>query len=604
MSRKNSTVLVLCLVFLALLVGCDPSSLGQQEYGSLEVSFDGLVSRDMYTPDINMAVDHYVLSGQGPDSSTFSNIYSDGTEPVTLPSLKMGEWNILVTAYNQDGQGQAIGEGSATVTIQGGKTTKASITIEEYDGTGTFDFTVSWPVGELSSPRVTLVLSKLNSTSSQTFEAEIDTATGIATYTNDSMPVGSYSLLVNLYDGDIQYPGRAHTVRIVKDQCTKGTFTYDTSALDHEGGLQVSIVNGIEDPFVVTLARSAEQIAEGSAITVTATTNPPVTCTYAWYVDGTLLSETGNEISVGADLSLGYHYIDVICATSNLLSSASTGVTVSEDTDEYLRLTFTSLSNSSRVYDVAYAGGPSEGMLEEGFTEDGNGKPIAAKMISTSGFSDGTVFLALPESEGMDALFEENSPQAVLFIPQSSEGTFDPITGSSSDSYRMVPGFQVIFANSPETADPQYIAGISYGESCTLQVTIGSYGDVDSFIRGSFVDKSFALYSFDDQGYREPLGNFHLEGTFRMRRSGDLYFYTLSYNTMGVNVNDCPDTVDFPMGANVYVDSFDNESVDGYSFMGWNTEMNGSGITYQPGEYLTMPETDTTLYAMWEEVPE
>ena len=111
--------------------------------------------------------------------------------------------------------------------------------------------------------------------------------------------------------------------RIVKDQSTEGTFTYDTSALDHEGGLQVSIVNGIEDPFVVTLARSAEQIAEGRAITVTATTNPPVTCTYAWYVDGTLLSETGNEISVGADLSLGYHYIDVICATSNLLSSAS-----------------------------------------------------------------------------------------------------------------------------------------------------------------------------------------------------------------------------------------------------------------------------------------
>ena len=50
MSRKNSTVLVLCLVFLALLVGCDPASLGQQEYGSLEVSFEGLVSRDMYKP--------------------------------------------------------------------------------------------------------------------------------------------------------------------------------------------------------------------------------------------------------------------------------------------------------------------------------------------------------------------------------------------------------------------------------------------------------------------------------------------------------------------------------------------------------------------------
>ena len=134
--------------------------------------------------------------------------------------------------------------------------------------------------------------------------------------------------------------------------------------------------------------------------------------------------------------------------------------------------------------------------------------------------------------------------------------------------------FQVIFADSPETGDPQYIAGRSYGESCTLQVTIGFlWGRRPSFIRGSFVDESFALYSIDDQGYRESLGNFRLEGTFRMRRSGDLYLYTLSYNAMGVNVDDCPDTSDLPKGANVYVNSFDNESVDGYSFMGWNTEM-------------------------------
>jgi uncharacterized Zn-binding protein involved in type VI secretion len=557
-----------------------------------------MVSRNMYAPDIDMAVDHYVLSGQGPESSGFADVSSDGTEPVTIPSLRIGDWTISVTAYNQDDQ--AIGEGSSSVTIQGGKTTNASIAIEEYDGTGTFDFTVSWPVGELSDPRVVLKLTKLDSATTQTFEAEVDTATGIATYSNASLPVGSYSLLLELYDGDTQYPGSAHAVRIVKNQVTEGTFAYDSSALNHEGGLQVSIVNGIEDPFVVTLSRSAEQIAEGRAITVTATTNPAVACTYAWYVDGTLLSETGDEVSVGADLGLGYHFIDVLCATSNLLTSASTGVTVTEDTDEYLRLTFTSLSNPSCVYVVDYEGGPSDGMLEEGFTEDGNGKPVAAKMISTSGKFDGTVFLAVPESESMSAVYEENIPLAALFVSQSSEGTFEPVTGSSSDSYTMVPGFQVIFVDTPDTGDPQYIAGISYGENCTQQVTIDSYGDVGSFICGSFVDESFTLYSCDEQGYKDSLGAFRVEGSFRMKRSGDLYFYTLCYDSLGIGVDSCPENSDNPVGAQVYVRSLPYDLTNDYTCTGWNTERDGSGTTYQPGEYLTMPGSDTTLYAMWE----
>lgn len=40
------------------------------------------------------------------------------------------------------------------------------------------------------------------------------------------------------------------------------------------------------------------------------------------------------------------------------------------------------------------------------------------------------------------------------------------------------------------------------------------------------------------------------------------------------------------------------------SFVGWNTAADGSGVTYQPGETLTMPDNDVTLYAMWHIVAE
>lgn len=38
----------------------------------------------------------------------------------------------------------------------------------------------------------------------------------------------------------------------------------------------------------------------------------------------------------------------------------------------------------------------------------------------------------------------------------------------------------------------------------------------------------------------------------------------------------------------------------GYTFTGWNTEIDGSGDGYQPSDALTMPDSNVTLYAQWE----
>jgi len=39
----------------------------------------------------------------------------------------------------------------------------------------------------------------------------------------------------------------------------------------------------------------------------------------------------------------------------------------------------------------------------------------------------------------------------------------------------------------------------------------------------------------------------------------------------------------------------------GYTFVGWNTNPDGTGTAYQLGDSFTAPEGDLTLFAQWEE---
>ena len=43
---------------------------------------------------------------------------------------------------------------------------------------------------------------------------------------------------------------------------------------------------------------------------------------------------------------------------------------------------------------------------------------------------------------------------------------------------------------------------------------------------------------------------------------------------------------------------------EGYQFLGWNTEIDGSGQNYDPGLKFNMPEENIELYAQWQKLPE
>ena len=69
-----------------------------------------------------------------------------------------------------------------------------------------------------------------------------------------------------------------------------------------------------------------------------------------------------------------------------------------------------------------------------------------------------------------------------------------------------------------------------------------------------------------------------------------------------------PNESGFPYKKNATASVWDNEKMDGtawfsrpgYTFTGWNTEPDGSGVTYAPDAPIVLTEPVTTLYAQWE----
>jgi uncharacterized repeat protein (TIGR02543 family) len=77
--------------------------------------------------------------------------------------------------------------------------------------------------------------------------------------------------------------------------------------------------------------------------------------------------------------------------------------------------------------------------------------------------------------------------------------------------------------------------------------------------------------------------------------------YSVTYDSNGALDGDVPvDTGNYEKGATVIVRGNIGSLINsGYSFSGWNTNANGSGITYTEGQTFTIGENDLTLYARW-----
>ena len=138
------------------------------------------------------------------------------------------------------------------------------------------------------------------------------------------------------------------------------------------------------------------------------------------------------------------------------------------------------------------------------------------------------------------------------------------------------------------------------------------------YIKGAAVSVSGNTHNLSRERYNFAGWNTQADGsgvtytpgeTFYMGESDVILYaywtpkpvYTVTYNDNGAADGTTPaDSSTYLEGANVTViDNTGSLVKTGYIFLGWNTQADGFGITYTPGETFTMGNADVILYAKW-----
>lgn len=87
----------------------------------------------------------------------------------------------------------------------------------------------------------------------------------------------------------------------------------------------------------------------------------------------------------------------------------------------------------------------------------------------------------------------------------------------------------------------------------------------------------------------------------RFEQTSQATQYTLAYNANGATSGTVPPVVTANQGSRVTLNNGAGLSRSGYTFMGWNTNANGTGTDYPAGSSYTI-NNNVTLYAKWQTI--
>ncbi len=295
-----------------------PEASGSLEGGSLTVSI-GKASSLTLVPSIDMTLASYLITGSGPNGSTFSQSTS-GTS-ATISGLVFGQWTVSVSGKNA--AGTIVAQGSGSVNVDTGKQSSLSVTVAPLPGNGTMSVSVSWTAASVQSPSIS---AQLLSSSGSTIPLTFTLGAGSASCQNASIPAGYYTLTLQLLDNGVLLMGAVEVARIVSAQTTSGTFDF-TQSNYATGSVLVGITPVISDPLTVTLSGQSSTLALGSSMTVTASVAGSVgNVTYVWYVNGQSKatgSSASPSFSVGSALTAGVYRLDVTAFTADGLRAGA-----------------------------------------------------------------------------------------------------------------------------------------------------------------------------------------------------------------------------------------------------------------------------------------
>jgi N-acetylneuraminic acid mutarotase len=242
--------------------------------------------------------------------------------------------------------GTIIASGCATINVSAGNTAAANVTVAPITGTGALQITLQWAAGAFVSPSITASLTPKGGTLQNiTFTINENTAT----YQNNELPAGYYTLSVYLYDGGVFKWGGAEAVRIISGQTASGIRNVSMHGSE-VGTVDLEVNPDLQSPIGISFSGQSGELQLGQQMTVTATPAETVD-SYQWYLNGwRILGETGSAVTVGSNLTEGNYRLDLVITKGDIVGSESLYFAVFDNTPNRW------VSKANLIYGVTQCG--------------------------------------------------------------------------------------------------------------------------------------------------------------------------------------------------------------------------------------------------------
>jgi len=325
MKRNIPLVIILTVINFLTFASCDIQNAFVNDnvgVGSVYIRVNNAISRDLLKPKIDLLIDHYSISGVGPDDRFFSEIDIEG-QAKRIDDLYAGRWTFTILGKNSEDY--VLGSSVVSVDVIADDVVTSNVNVTLLEGSGILSLDLSWPEGYVINPIVNGVIE--NSVGVQT-TFEMDITNNAATYTN-VLEQGYYTLSLQFFDGTDLLWGTTKTVLIMKGQTTAGAEALEVGSLDIITGDLSMVINQSITPDYSVQINGIQRIYPGTDIELEASiTYAPTYSThefsYEWYINGSKISTAStNRLNIGQDLPLGEHNLSVIAKAGQMKNSSS-----------------------------------------------------------------------------------------------------------------------------------------------------------------------------------------------------------------------------------------------------------------------------------------
>ena len=302
-------------LLLVLFASCE----GPQNRGTLRINLAN-ESRLIVPEGYSLDTASYRILGTGPSGATLD--LKTSKTMVTVEGLVVGEWNLEARALNEDGDELIRGETSVRLT---GRTTSATILLDELIGTGNITLNLSWNVDVLSEdPEIEVVLEPAYGTDEipQLSRTAIDHLAGTATYSGSDYPSGSYRVSARIYEKKVLLAGFTEAVRVANGQTSGGNIEFDLDKYPTEPAT-IELIDMTGVPVQLSMSGINDTVTADVPITVSLLSDSDDIDSYqiTWHLNG---EQIGTGESIEFTPTLGVHRLDAVAATSRTGATGST----------------------------------------------------------------------------------------------------------------------------------------------------------------------------------------------------------------------------------------------------------------------------------------